>query len=241
VKLFRFVLLAVTAIIYETAAAQNFQMYVVNPGANPSWSIPDSVEYKFPGFMNGYIVTKDDKRTQSMKLNFSHLFVSPVMINTGGDTLLVAPEIIKQLWINKTCYVFVEDKYMELLTFAEPVRLAKQRYLRLFRVEHVDERGGVSPARSSQNLRGTSPVSQNPNLNPNSSVGVNTQKSFKFETEYYFVTKNGDAVKAKSSSILKLHKSNSKAVEAFINEQEIDFDDESDLLRLMDYCQMLPR
>jgi hypothetical protein len=227
------ILIALSA---NSAFAQNFDMWVVKAGANPSWSIPDDVEYKFPEFSNGYIVTHEGKRTQNLTLNFSHLFVAPVMVKAPGDTLTVSPDIVKQVWIGKTCFALLRDKYYELLTFAEPVKLAKQRYLRIFRTEHIDPTGGIATQRSSQYTRGMPAPGS---LNPNSKVTVNAQLSFKFEEDYYFIGPDGKAHSAKESTLLKLYRSKKDEVEAFIANSKTDFNNESDLIKLVEYCQTL--
>jgi hypothetical protein len=214
--------------------AQSREFYVVRAGRNPSWSIPDSAEFKFAQFTSGYIVLKDDKRTEDMSMNFNQLFVSPVMIKAPGDTVMIGSDIVKSVWIGKSNFVFIRDKYYELLTFAEPVKLAKQHFLRLFRTELVDSHGGVSTARTSQAIRGRRPPGTPTLLNE---ISANTQNSFKFQTDFYFIGPDGEAESAKKSSLLKHYKSKKDRIDTYIKDQKIDFKSESDLLKLMEFCQ----
>jgi hypothetical protein len=221
-----FVAVAALLLCSLGSVAQKAPKVVVEPGQNASWVFPDSIEFYFPQFQEGFAITPDNKKTESMKMNFNFLFKAPQFINEKGDTLILGNKFARIVQIQAATFFHDRDKYYELLSRSPAVELAVFREWRVYRRES----GEVDP------MIGT-PVRRTRTYDVSGTSAVRSDRlTFMPDSAFHFIQRSERLLPATRKSLLKLFPKQKDDIDAFLKAQDIDFDNRTDLLKALEFC-----
>lgn len=171
--------------------------------------MPDSI-YRFPSFEYGRI-TLDTGFSPEEQLRFNYnLFTGEMdMINNKGDTVTV-------------------KRFKEL----EFISITDHLFLHSYKIGYIEVLQRSTVSLGVLNLIFT--------VYPKTTVYPNTENpSYKTQGLYYFLDKGNNPYKAAYSSVLKIFYDQKKQVKAYIDQNNIDFGSENDLIKLLTFCNAL--
>jgi hypothetical protein len=208
--------------IHFTLRAQEAPIYTINAGEIVTSIIPIKEQYLYGEFQQGTVWFRNG-RSLSALLNYNHLYGEMQFINSKGDTLaLVEENSLKNIDINEDVFYHVtKNGFVEVITAHLPVKLARKQNLELIKIKVK-------------------------------LVGMNNSHFFSYrkvytqetpgelqlakQTSYYFIDQNERVHQAKKSTLLKLFGRHKKAIEDYIDTNQVDFTQEEDLKKLFAFC-----
>ena len=188
--------------------------------ANVEWR--DSI-YRFSQFEYGKITLDTGySPEENVMLNYNWYFLQMDMISIDGDTLQVKP--IKELkLVTMGGHEFYHDYqigYLEILCqgFAS---LGALNYLHTEKTEFHSGLGKVSGA---IDVRG---------------APSEHDRFYKLVSRYYLLDAENKPVRATRRALVKLFKGHRNVINAYIEDNHVNFANESDLVRLLTFCNQL--
>lgn len=203
----------------------------IGPGLDASKAFPIKAKYRFPKFQSGYLTTFEGKRSQNLSLNFNLFSEVPQFIDATGDTLFLDEHLAEFIHIEETTYLNSGGSYYEIISATGPIKLAVKRKWRVARIvsnNSVGEKVGDAQV-NTQERRGTLIFS--PALGK---MVRNENTVYELGLAYFLVDKNKTVQKANKSGFMKIAKDKKAKLEAFIENERIDFDKEKDLVYLLE-------
>ena len=186
-----------------------------------SWR--DSI-YRFPAFQYGRITWATGfAPVDSFRLNYNLYFTQLDLINEKGDTVQVKPsKELKLVQIGGNIF-YRDDRwgYIEVL-YQAPISLGVLTILSTVKMDYVS--GSFEGASSTTDTRGIPSV---------------YDRYYARAATYFFIDGNNKLHKAIRPSLLKLYANHKKAINAYLDENKIDFNSEPDLLRVLNFCNQL--
>ena len=223
--------LVIQLLIYSLQA-QDFVK--VKAGEEPKKAIPASVQYLYPKFQTGKVIFLNGN-TAAAPLNYNLLLGEIHFINNINDTLSLANEqLLKEIFIGAQRFLF-DPKYGYLLTESSSQLVIQLGIKQELRVSNVERLGGYQ-----QSLGATSTKTYSTFANGNSSVQKLDSKGdvvFSKNTIYYFVDQNNRCYKASKSSLHKIFPKYKQQIDGRLQEAEIDFQNEKDLINIIQFCR----
>jgi hypothetical protein len=223
-----FVTLATTVI----ANAQLHEKIIVKAGENIGEAISSSGMYRFPKFTEGSFEMKDGTKSRAI-FNY-HIGNGEMMyISNKGDTMAIgAPDELVHVTIGGTTqYIYNNKAYHEILLEGPPAKLAKRVKINL----QNDRKGGYgesAPASSQAQLSNFAMGSQFLSL----SYDVEILKTTSF---YWLDGKNNLQPATKKNTVKLVSKDKQSKLEAYIDENKTNFNNEDDLRRLLAFAGTL--
>jgi len=182
----------------------------------PTVTQPDSV-YRFPSFEYGRVTFATSfSPDEQLRFNYNLFTGQMDMINSNGDTVQ-----IKQ--IKELKFISIADRLF--------FHSYKVGYLEILHQSTV-LLGVLNLLIDAYPAAGTHPYLQR-------TRGPKSDLYFKNQSSYYFIETDTKLHKATPSSIRKLFHDHKKAVNAYLNENKIDFEREDDLIKLLTFCNQL--
>lgn len=222
-------------IALSTAACLNAQLtqrFVVKAGDNVAEVISPNGFYRLPQFAEGVFTLKSGLKSRAL-FNY-HIGNGEIeYINQKGDTMAIGvPDDIVNITISDNVqYIYSNKSYVEILGVAESARLGKKIRVIL----ENDKKGGYgesAPASNQVSMRNFSLGSGIFHLNHDIAIVKSTS--------YYWVDPNNNLQPVtKKSSIKLVAKDKQSKLEAFIDENKINFNNEDDLRKLLLFSDTL--
>ena len=208
---------------------------LVKAGDDVSKTIPKKEQLRYPEFQDGQLVYPQGKRSNVIKLNYNLLVGAMQFIDHKGDTLFIPEDsnIFKYVQINRDLYYhdFMQG-YFEILTREDPIKLLGQTKWRIVRKEAVVNNGYGN----SSSVSNTEYSSRRSDVN---TFVQNENSLFKKELYYFLLGRKDKIYKANKAGFVKAFAEYKKQVRLFFADEEIDFQNEGDLKKLLEFCNTL--
>jgi hypothetical protein len=220
---------------FSTANAQS-STYLVKAGEHPARVIPDSVQFQYQNFRRGILYLPKGEKSPVMLLNYNLLSGTIQLIKENGDTLALdeSANIVEYVRIESDLYFRdYKEGYCLIISKDGPLNLVERFKLNVVRRETVVNNGyGVSSggSNSSRSARRS---------DGNGFIVDNEDVYYGKDRDYFFLTEARKLFKPTKASLYKLYPEHKKAIQTFISEENVDFSKESDLTKIVSYCNVL--
>ena len=218
------------------AAGQNNQYVRVKAGENLTNSITFTERYQYPKFTQGKLVYASNKASTA-RFNYN-LFLSEMhFITAKGDTLALENDPTVQLVIIEPDSFYYEypKSYWQLVSTYNSAKLLIKRTMILIDKE---KQGGYNQSTGSSSIRTTTAYS-----NSNGSLArleAQSDMLFSKKSDYKLLDNNGKFYPASQSSFLSLFPKNKQLIKQYIKENHINFNQEDDLKKTLEFSANLP-
>ena len=206
----------------------------VKADANITSAIPMADRYRYPQFMTGTVVYRNGV-SGAGQLNYNRLLGEMQFIDPKGDTLALADEqnvahvTIGTNWF----YVNPGKGCPEVIAEQGPIKLAKQVVLKSMRTEKKVAYGQSSGASSVATVQ---PYSNNSSVHR---IGATGDQVVQEDIAYFIVDQNDRYYVMNKAGILKVFPKHKRAIETYLKENPIQFTEEADLRKLIQFCSEL--
>ena len=222
-KIFLFPVAAL-AVCTGLFAQNKRQMETTND--NIDASIPDSVKYQYPAFVDGHVAFRDNIGTDAM-LNYNLLSGEMHFIN-GRDTLAMANELnIRNITINQDTFYF-DKVYLQRVIGSAIASLAKNSRINLEDIRKASGYGNYT------SLGAVSHYNSVSNSTHTQYLSADRKLTFVTRVSYYIGDKYNHFLPATKKNVLNVF-GNKKELESYITGNKIDFTKEDDLKKLINY------
>ena len=213
-----------TILIYSHNACSQNNKWTVKAGEGIKESVPDSLKFRYPKFVTGYVYFRDGKNSMA-PLNYNLLNGEMEFIARGKDTLSMDNEpTIKVIRINNDSFYY-DKVYMELVMSNGSLKLAKKE---LLKIGHVKKIGASDQSSSTSSI--TSLSSYYPELGDLMLIK---------QTVYYIGDKYNHFLRANKKNVIKMFGRKQGEIEIFLRENKIIFNKEDDLKKLVNFLQKI--
>lgn len=223
-------ILACTAVL--SAAAQKKIQYEVNVGERVMDVINNTQAYHYNAFKQGTL-SLSTGQTASSPLNYHALFNEMHFISSKGDTLAIADGTTVNYIAVEADTFYYNDGFALQLAGAKDVKLVKKEIINL-----------------SEKMRNTGSYGYTSSSGNESMYGVASAKIFKTlvasekmvftrESSLFFRDKDEQFFPVNKNNLLKIYKSQKKAVEQYLSANDVNFNKEEDLKKLMTFLSGL--
>ena len=227
--------LAVMGLSAYPLRAQDADLFRIKAGDAVEEAIPRVHQYRYETFRNGSVSFYNGK-TATARLNYNLLLGEMQFIDITGDTLSLAEEhTIQHIRIGEnTFYVDPKHGYLEVIAQYPTVKLGMQPSFSTVLKEKKGAYGQSTGTSSIKNYNSyTAANSRLQKLNPNEDVLIAK------EVAYFLIDHNQRIHRANKSALMKLFAQQKKAISTYLDKEDIDFDKEEDLRKLLQYCSAL--
>jgi hypothetical protein len=216
--------------------AQGNQYLRVKAGDNPSKVLSANAKYRYPAFLPGSLIFTNNS-TSTAKFNYNMLLSEMHFIDPKGDTLAIANDpTIQAVRIEKDVYYYEFPKtYWVLLYDYGTAKLMGKQSLALIDSE---KEGGYGQSTGSSSITNKTTFSSS-----NSSIAkLNNQADMLFskKTAFRLMDNNRKFYTTNQGGFLSLFSKNKQIIKQYLREKPLDFGQEEDLKKLLDYCASLP-
>lgn len=219
------ILFAIVILAFQNLSltAQVFEKRTLKSGQN--WF--EFAYYLFPSFAEGSAKVKSGGQS-IYKMNFNMLLCQMQFINEHGDTLNIDPAEIDSIIVNNKTF-FYKKGYYEVVADFDSVKL-----LVLRNVKYEPVKTGAMGLPSHGNSIDSYATLRDEN--DTKQLILNEDLDIYLESTYFLAKKNGDMVTATKSNFLSSFKKNKPDIQQFIKSNKLNFNKESDLEKLLDFC-----
>ncbi len=185
--------------------------------------------YRFPQFMYGkvYFMNRD---LASGKLNYNMLMGKMQFIDKKGDTLALSDNNpIRLVAIDTNLFYCNSEECVELIAGFPPAELVVSRHLKLSDEQKV---GAYGLPTSTQTIENSSTFKANAS---DYRLQLNKDLVFTKEVRYYLIDADKHYVTANKRNLQKLFPKQKNSIEKYLNENQVDFKNESDLKNFFSY------
>lgn len=220
----------------HSVLCQSNTTILVKAGEDASKVIPQKEQLRYPQFLPGRLIYPQNKKSEVLRLNYNQLHGAMQFIDQKGDTLFIAEDsnIFKYVQIGNDLFFHdFRQGYFEMVTREGNINLLSQFRWKIIRKEVVVDNGYGTSA----SVGGTEYSSRRSGDINNFVQNENTL--FGKEWAYFLLGNKEKLYKATKSTFLKLFSDNKQEIQLYLKEQEIDFDKEADLRKLLEFCLSL--
>lgn len=196
--------------------------------------IPMSDRYRYPQFMAGNVVYRNGV-SGGGRLNYNRLLGEMQFIDNKGDTLALADEQnVAHVMIGKTRFYVNSGKGCpEVISEHGAIKLARQTVFKSMRTEKKVAYGQSSGASSVATVQ---PYSSNSSMHRIEATG---DQMVKEEINYFIIDQNERYQPLTKKALFNIFPKHKKAIEVYLDEQSIQFSEEADLQKLLQFCSGL--
>lgn len=225
------IIIVLFQLLYLNVSAQQDQTFRINSVKADSSPLYKSV-YQYPQFINGNIFFKN-KNVASALLNYNRLSGQLLFINGKGDTLEpVNPEDIQMVAVLQDTFHYFEKSWLELISHhKDGINLLKNETIKYNGNEKKSAYGGYSNAAAASSI---DKVANEKNMQQ---IDVDENMLYVSATRFYLGGHNGNFFPAGRRNFKKLFSQNEKKLNKYLSENQVNYNHENDLLRLIDYLQ----
>ena len=227
-------LLTLLCLVTFCTGAQAQKQMRVKAGDNITNAIPMADRYRYPQFTTGTVVYRNGV-SGAGQLNYNRLLGEMQFIDPKGDTLALADEqnvAYVTIGANRF-YVNPGKGCPEVIAEHGAVKLAKQVVLKSMRTEKKVAYGQSSGASSVATVQ---PYSNNSSMHR---IGATGDQMVQEEVSYFVVDQNDRYYLINKSAIFKVFSKHKRAIETYLNENPVQFTEEADLKKLIQFCSEL--
>ncbi len=198
--------------------------------------LPTREKYLYPEFSSGTVFYRDGRPPGSARLNFNLLEREMQFLTPTGDTLALAEEqTIRQIKLRDEAYMYDQNgNILTLLGSYGDVTLAVDHSLK---IANVDKEGGYGISSGASSIR-----TYNSYPTGTGSTAKLEQKGdvvFSHQRVLMLINKNNLAFPASRKSVLKMYPKQKSAIEDYLREHSVQFNDAEDLKKLLEHSERL--
>lgn len=217
--------------------AQDSKIIKVSGTEDVAKSVPISQQYQYPEFKQGKIAYLTGNLSVA-PLNYNLLLGEMQFIDQKGDTLSLANEYtIKHIAIQPDTFLYnPKNGYLQVIANYHLVKLAVTQKLKILGSEKISAYGQATATSAIREYKLYSDANgQMRKLQPKGNVLLAKDESF-----FLIGGHNNLFYAANKANLLSIFKSRKNDVVRFIKENDINFQKETDLRKLLQFCQQLP-
>lgn len=215
--------------------AQPAKVLRIKNGQDATKYIPARDRFQYEAFQSGKIAYMNGTYAQA-RFNYCYLFGEVMYIDTKGDTLLLADNsLVNYIDIGKTRYFSDQTNgHMELLEDNGAVKLAKRQIYKMGGSEkkgayqNQNEQGSVSNASTFTDINGTV-----------STLPADNTVLLKPTAFFYVIDANHRFHKVSRNNLLKIFSKNKEAIDQYIREENINFNQEEDIRKIVKFSSQM--
>lgn len=198
--------------------------------------LPTREKYLYPEFSQGTVFYRDGRAPGSARLNFNLLEREIQFLTPRGDTLALAEEqTIRQIKLRDEAYVYDQNgNILTLLGSYGDVALAVDHSLK---IANVDKEGGYGMSSGASSIRTYS--SYPTGTGATARLEQKGDVVFSHQRVLVLINKNNLAFPASRKSILKMYPRQKSAIDDYVREHSVQFNDPDELKRLLEYAESL--
>ncbi len=221
-------LLIISFFATATIQAQSNEAIRVKTGEK----MQEKDKYLFDQFKTGTVHYRNGN-SPTARLNFNLLLREMQFLAPAGDTMSLADEqTIRQIDLGGGTYVYDQkNNVLKLLGTYGSAGLALEQSLK---VANVDKEGGYGMSSGASSIR---TYNSYPTGNGSmSKLEIKGDVVFSRQQIYYLINQNNLTFPASRKSILKMFPKQKSAVEKYLDEHPVQFNQEEDLRGLLEFC-----
>lgn len=167
------------------------------------------------------------------RLNYNMLLREMQFLTPAGDTMSLAEEqTIQQIKLNNDVFIYGQNKnLLKLLGTYGSASLAVEHSLK---IANVDKEGGYGMSSGASSIRTYN--SYPPGNGSTAKLEIKGDVVFSQQRIYFFINQNNLAFPASRKSLLKLFPKQKSAVEKYLDEHPIQFNEAEELQRVLEFC-----
>lgn len=212
-----------------SASAQSQKLYSVKSGEVPDHVIPPEVRYTFPTFRPGTAFLRNGSESK-MRFNYNILLDEMQFLTNANDTLTIAsPEELKYVSIDSSIYYY-DKGYLKQVVKSGDFVLAVRRGLTVLADGKESGYNGYSNTGSI--------TTYNRIVSGNRAYALEVKRDALFSpfVEYYLGDQYNHFERAGRKSFLNAFSDKRKEIQHYFRENNVNFNNEADLIRLMEFC-----
>ena len=215
----------------STAAAQEDSIISIQPGMDAK-AVVRSAMYRYPHFMAGQVSFINGFSTKA-QLNYNRFNGTMDYMDLKGDTLSITNITdIKKVCIGKDTFYF-SDGFLEQLYGSNDIKLAARQILKIADKQKI---GGLGLSSSTTNIESYESYYDGRKINE---LQINENLLMRLETIYYIGNQQQAFLRASKKNLIKLFPEHKKAIETYLKEHIVKFNESSDLKELVIFLQNL--
>lgn len=212
--------------------AQDNSTIIVKAGMSINESVSATDMYEYPQFVFGKVFFKPGD-SSSGRLNYNRLVDQMQFIDFKGDTLNIAdPGTIRSIRINGDLFYY-DNGYVKLIKEDNTIKLATKQTLLFAGKQKTGAYNMPSPTSAIDSYSSYTIEGKAYNLVPKEDILLKKQ------TQYYFGDKYNHFVLANKKNLLGMFSKHNGALTAYLKENDIDFTNQEDLEKLLQYLANL--
>lgn len=223
-----FTLFVISHFIIATIQAQSNEVIRVKSGEK----MQQKDKYLYDQFKTGTVRYRSGN-SPTARLNYNLMLREMQFLALTGDTMSLADEqTVRQIDLSGDAYIFDQkNNVLKVLGTYGSASLALEQFLK---VANIDKEGGYGMSSGASSIR-----TYNSYPTGNSSMAkleIKGDVVFSRQQIYYFISQNNLSFPASRKSILKLFPKQKSAVVRYLDEHPVQFNQEEDLRRLLEFC-----
>ena len=205
---------------------------VIKAGTSVNESVSMTDLYQYPQFVTGKVFFKTGDSGMA-KLNYNRLLDEMQFIDLKGDTLNIAnAATIRSIRINVDVFYY-DNGYVKLIKDTNNIKLAAKHTLLVSGKDKIGAYGLASPTSAIDNYGTLIDAKGIHNLIPREDITL-TEK-----TLYYFGDKYNHFVWATRKNLLQQFSKQSRTLNAYLKNNNVDLNDREDLEKLLQFLASL--
>ncbi len=226
------ILLVTTVIFFHLPTWAQSETITVSSGTDIASALSPKQLYRYSQFTSGKVYFKDGT-TASGWLNLNLLLDEMQFINPAGDTLTVDNEQTIRYLTIATDSFYYQKGFLEQVAGPATTRLLKKQSLK-----ELDKRkiGGYGMSTS------TSAIANYDSYMADNTVyklAIRGDILLAKKVDYYFGNSNQEFLPASKKNLMRLFPKHQVAISRYLQQNEVDYKNEADLLRLISFLQSL--
>lgn len=215
--------------------AQNNERFRVGSDEEIEKAIPTNERYRYEHFRQGTVNFHNGTKA-SARLNYNLLLEEIQFIDITGDTLALADEhLVKQISIGDEKFYYDEQSgFVEAIADYSPVKLAVHQKFTTINAEKMgayEQSSAVSSIKTYKSYTTGNGQRQSLQLKGDVVLAI--------ESTFYLVDQNNRTYKANNAALKKIFPDKKNTIRNYIKNEDIDFNSEEDLRKLLQYCSEL--
>jgi hypothetical protein len=236
----KIILLVISILTVSQVGAQDSTTVFVAAGRSIYEAATPARMYRFPKFSPGKIFFRDGTTTGG-NLNYNLFNEEIEFITAQGDTMAIAKHQMLNIGrvavSNKSFYFnnYLKHGYLEEVLDAQTGKLFKRERYALVNREKI---GGYNQPSATSAIESYGNFTNNQGV-METNLLVKENLTFKKRTDYFFSDKFNHSIPANKKNLYRVFSKKKNGIDKYLNNNQVDFNKEEDLVRLLSYLQSI--
>ena len=208
---------------------QDSTRFLIKAGQVISEVLTPEKIYKYPEFLRGKIIFRDEKSTEAL-LNYNYLNGEIEFINPGNDTLAIAKHQmlnIRRIMLNKDTFYY-HNGYLQQVLQTSFGTLAQRQMLVVLKREKIGAYGQPTSATSVESMA----YFKDYYGSITTTLTVQENITMEYKNEFFFGDNYNFFVPANKKNLIRLYPSRKAILNNYLRENNVDFRNSSHLQKL---------